>query len=113
MGVGYVSQPFASTAKPGRTYRPMDDDAREVFARVAAGLGLDHVYAWGSRARGWWVEDSDYDVIVSAPTVDDAVRLRALAVGVAADLGVRIDLFINAPIGADAIRIDAYQEAAA
>lgn len=100
-------------AKPGRVYRgDMGDDARDVFARIAAGLGRDHVYAWGSRARGWWADDSDYDVIIYVDSVQEACAARLAAERVGVELGVKVDLFTltrNIKIYPDAVHITAQE----
>jgi predicted nucleotidyltransferase len=96
--------------KSGReSGKPFTDTDRAIFAAIISHLRLPGAWAWGSRTRGWWIDSSDYDIIVTVTTPEESRTLRTLAAEAAEKFGVKVDLFINHPPYADAVWVDAIE----
>lgn len=91
---------------------PFTDADHNIFAWIAAELGLPGVWAWGSRTRGWWVEESDYDVLVPTDSQAETQRMLAVAASLSTQLGRKVDLLFNHPPYDDAVWVEAAKEAA-
>lgn len=103
---------FPIKCKSGReTGKPFTDADRAIFAWIAAELRLPGVWAWGSRTRGWWVEESDYDVLVPTDSQAETKRLMAVAASLSTQLGRKVDLFFNHSPYDDAVWVEAAKEA--
>lgn len=113
MGRPSSSRPsFPVKCKCGREAgKPFTDADRDTFALIAARLGLPGVWAWGSRTRGWWIEESDFDVIVPTDSQAETQRLMAVAAELSAELGRKVDLLLNHPPYDDAVWVEAKEAA--
>jgi predicted nucleotidyltransferase len=69
---------------------------REGFERIGRALGVTELWAWGSRNRGDYVPDSDWDVVVQLKPGFDQVWARREAARVSEELGIKLDLFMVA-----------------
>lgn len=76
--------------------RAISDDAlAEAVRMLADGLRPDRIYLFGSRARGDWNEDSDYDLMVIVPASDEPPHQRAQqAYRLVADVPIAKDLHV-------------------
>ncbi len=68
----------------------------EVVDRLVRALRPERIYLFGSRARGDWTEDSDYDILVVVPPSDetrhDQIVRAQRALG---DLGISKDVLVE------------------
>lgn len=70
-----------------------DPSLQEMVRRLVEGLSPARIYLFGSRARGDWDDDSDYDLLVVVPRSERPAHRRAreafrllCGVGVAKDV---------------------------
>lgn len=66
----------------------------EEFLAIGKALGVDQVWAWGSRCRGNYVPESDWDVLVLISEERDRRWVAREGARVSEQLGIKVDLFL-------------------
>jgi len=72
---------------------------------VAAVFDVEQAWWFGSRARGEGREDSDFDLLVVAPTDLDRFSRMSLALKATRGIGVERDIFVATPAEFEAGRL--------
>lgn len=81
--------------KPGRPTRPpgLSTEALALYKDLANLVGYP-VLAIGSRYHGYWVDTSDYDAVILAPSIE-RLRLRHSVEAFAKARGIKLDFAVN------------------
>lgn len=78
--------------KENRKQKPVGllAEHRAIFAKIATGLGVPRVLAAGSRVKGYWTDDSDWDVYLPLQKIDKSWQDKATVLG--KKLNMKIDI---------------------
>jgi predicted nucleotidyltransferase len=75
------------------TWEDLPDDQKEVVLGIRkviqSFLGDCSITLFGSRLKGYWTDESDYDIIINVKEPDEETKKKILSY----DYGVKVDLF--------------------
>lgn len=92
-----------------RPDRPTDAPFQlDMFEKIGRALDVTELWAWGSRSRGCYVAESDWDVLVTQTPDRMPPWAQSEADRVSAALGIKLDLHSvpNPSLFVGAIRIE-------
>jgi predicted nucleotidyltransferase len=76
-------------------------DVCDIVGAVAHKYGVKHVYLFGSRARGDFHNDSDYDFCINLGEIDDLIEFSSFVVALKEALDSEVDVVDESTLNED------------